>query len=249
MKGKYTRAILAIIILLPILCYADLYYWVDENGVKHFSNVQTENNSCATIRPETSSNTPTFEHPQIEDDASKAPSKRVTYATPPKVHTDFVYYDVQAYNYDELREKALELSPIRHDDKVFLGNTDTNFDYSTTIQKIDGLWHFKEILTSVDIVITLPKWTDYRRAHWEDQKRWDRFYTALTAHENKHKDIAVAATKNLSKALAAIKPTRERSELFQKADNIWLKFLNEHDLLQKQFDKQTDHGRKKGAIL
>lgn len=39
------KILFLLILLVSSFCYADLYYWIDENGVKHFSNTQPEDST------------------------------------------------------------------------------------------------------------------------------------------------------------------------------------------------------------
>ena len=88
--------------------------------------------------------------------------------------------------------------------------------------------------TTLVIQQTLPRWQDRGRASKGVQKKWDRFYAALLAHEAEH----VRFARNAAAAADVLSCTAEYAPVVRK----WI-------ATERAFDKRTQHGIKSGASL
>ncbi len=68
-------------------------------------------------------------------------------------------------------------------------------------------------------------------------------------HERGHRDLAVAAAEELSRAVGELPPARTCADLdkeVQDLSRLKMKSLNEDE---KAYDLYTDHGKKQGAVF
>ena len=89
----------------------------------------------------------------------------------------------------------------------------------------------------LNLELVLPEWTkasSTKCACWK--KEWDRFHTAISAHEQEHVNRAVNAFSGLH-VLVKGKP---EDEAWKKFDEV----ADAYDKAQKDFDANTDHGKK-----
>ena len=90
-----------------------------------------------------------------------------------------------------------------------------------------------------NLVLRLPEWTNYNSASMAAKGEWDRMITKLTAHEQRHVDIAVEEFDKVATAL-----------LGKDIDQIVATVTAANAAAQKrqdQLDTDTDHGAKKGV--
>jgi len=112
-SSKLFKAFLIILLLLPVISYGDLYYWIDENGVKHYSNYQPENNAIEIKKTEEyvqdENEDPTSEEnsesPRSGDNRRKTSTKQIKTGYGPKVNIKFIFYDFDAVNRNDLRDE------------------------------------------------------------------------------------------------------------------------------------------------
>lgn len=140
-------------------------------------------------------------------------------------------------------------SPIKQNGITFRGNTQWYINPYNKIRQLNNLYYYDNISATVDITFTMPRWVDYRRANWDEQRRWDVFYKALLDHEDGHKDIAVATAKKLCQTLAELESDIGKAALMKKGYSRAKEIYKECKILNQQFDIETEHGRKTGAIL
>ena len=97
-------------------------------------------------------------------------------------------------------------------------------------------WRVTRPGCSIKLVIrqTLPKWVDRNRASSTVQKKWNRFYAALLAHEAQHVQIARSA--------AAAADVLSCSADYTRVVRQWA-------ASERAFDERTQHGIKTGASL
>jgi hypothetical protein len=101
--------------------------------------------------------------------------------------------------------------------------------------------------TSTDLTINLhanlelhlAKWNDYAGASAAAKKEWDRMIVKLTAHEQRHVDIAIEEFDKVAVALVG----KDISEIVPRVTAANAATL----IRQKKLDTDTDHGRKKGV--
>ena len=107
----------------------------------------------------------------------------------------------------------------------------------------------KKVLFKVKYTIILPHWTNYRKVSRDWQQAWDRFYTALEAHENKHKDITIRAAKEIEASIMQLGDRESCAELKLEADRICRDGYKKLRQTQIKFDTDTNHGATEGVIL
>jgi len=102
--------------------------------------------------------------------------------------------------------------------------------------------------TSTNLTVTLhgnlelrvAEWKDYAKASAAAKKEWDRMTEKLTAHEQRHVDIAIeefdkVASGLIGKDIAHISPMVTAANAAMKKRQI-------------EFDQDTNHGSKKGVL-
>jgi predicted secreted Zn-dependent protease len=184
-----------------------------------------------------------------------------------KESSKIVTYDVHGATAAEARSYALQHSGITEGGEVFMGVTNASMRIPSDSMQInqqmggeEGTAVFdKATITSADVdltvVITMPKWVEEGQASSEDQKSWDSAMDSLQGHENGHKEIAEQGAAALDKSLPGTKvigtgttsseaqgsAMKKLSTAVSQKAKANVAATNDK---QKQYDTQTDHGRK-----
>jgi hypothetical protein len=90
-----------------------------------------------------------------------------------------------------------------------------------------------------NLLLRLAKWSDYAAASAAAKKEWNRMITKLTAHEQRHVDIAIEEFDKVARALVG-KDIDQIVPLVTAANAAAEK-------RQKELDTTTEHGRKQGV--
>ncbi len=103
---------------------------------------------------------------------------------------------------------------------------------------------------SAEIVITLPKWAEEKRGSVELRKKWDKFLTALTEHEEGHKKNGIDAAWDVEEAMKRAAHQGGDCQSVERAVEAAAQtVLHEHNAFDTQYDAETEHGMKYGAAL
>jgi predicted secreted Zn-dependent protease len=78
---------------------------------------------------------------------------------------------------------------------------------------------------------------------------WQGYYEHLVTHENGHRDIAVETARGLCRRLSELGWFADRDELEDAAKALIKADFKRHNEAQVEYDADTHHGIKQGAIL
>jgi len=159
------------------------------------------------------------------------------------------YYDVEGLNAMGIWNKIRRNSIARYNGTTYSGSAAYTINAKYWWNRENGKCSMKKVLCLVDVTIILPNWTNYRTASREWQQSWDRFYTALEEHENKHKDITVRAAQEIEGAIMQLGERDSCAQLKAEADKIYSESSEKLRRTQVKFDEDTDHGVTEGVVL
>lgn len=94
---------------------------------------------------------------------------------------------------------------------------------------------------ALTLTMVLPDLASREGLSGREQADWDRYFAALVAHEGNHGRIAVAGQEQMQAAMRA-SPTCEAMNAVVGAANA------EVSAASRTYDRQTDHGRREGAV-
>jgi predicted secreted Zn-dependent protease len=89
--------------------------------------------------------------------------------------------------------------------------------------------------------VTMPRWTGYAAADRSDQQEWDRFCRALRLHEQGHLDLVVLHLARVDERLLGRSVPAAR--------RLWDGALTALADASRAYDRETDHGRKRGTLI
>ncbi len=89
------------------------------------------------------------------------------------------------------------------------------------------------------LVYRLPRWTNYDSASGAVQQEWNKMFRKLTAHEDRHLEIAIEEGNQLAADLIGVDVSKVASMVTAANGRMAQR--------QKQLDDDTDHGAKAGV--
>ncbi|HXY62398.1 MAG TPA: DUF922 domain-containing protein [Nitrospirota bacterium] len=167
----------------------------------------------------------------------------------PIVIEKYEYYEVQGGNESALRcdmnHNSCRWDDGKKYDSVTSWRVKWDYDYDRAPQSCAAV-AFK---ASLEVVFRFPKWVHDEGVSQALVAKWNSYLKNLTVHENGHRDMAVEAVAELSRAVAELSPAQNCSDLDREVRalcRLKLKKLNEDE---KAYDVSTQHGLTQGAIF
>ncbi|VXC98661.1 conserved exported hypothetical protein [Pseudomonas sp. 8Z] len=157
------------------------------------------------------------------------------------------YYDVQIKAGDSLREAVNQASTIRQDGQTYHAYTRWNVTWNYWWQEErDGRCRLTLTRTQLLTQMTLPRLGGGDAAQ---RQRFAQYLQALREHEQGHYRIGQAAAAEIDAALLATPEYPSCAELQQQANQRANAVLQRHAEQERQYDRDTGHGRSQGAWL
>lgn len=169
--------------------------------------------------------------------------------TPPKVNESVDYRDVGGATEDELVASLKSVATADEKGHRFAGDTHWQLRWNFRVESAGDDCRVASIATEVDIHTTLIRWNPPRNAKPALVKKWNAFADALRKHEDGHRDIAVAAAREVDdrvgKVPSASDCTKLKRTLEQTADGV----VKDYREKEHSYDVTTMHGRAQGATF
>jgi predicted secreted Zn-dependent protease len=181
--------------------------------------------------------------------ASIDPASRLQHLAQPVVTEKYEYYEIQGNCIKDLRSQMRLKGVAMSDGMIYDSVTswhvrwDYGYDRSPQGCSTDNFRVF------VDISFRFPKWTPGNDTAPALVEKWGGYVKHLEDHENGHRDLAVEAAVELSRAVAALPPVHTCAEI-----DLYVKALSRERMStlndeEKAYDATTDHGSKQGALF
>jgi predicted secreted Zn-dependent protease len=170
-------------------------------------------------------------------------------AFPPVVKETYEYYEIKGNTEDQLRSEmcrnGCKWKDGRTYDSVTNWHVKWDYDYDRSAQTCSA----DSFRASVDITFRYPKWVRTDDASGPLAAKWDAYMKNLVEHENGHRDMAVEAAAELSRAVADLPPAPTCAELDRAVRSLCHERLNRLNADAKEYDEATRHGTVQGAVF
>jgi predicted secreted Zn-dependent protease len=121
--------------------------------------------------------------------------------------------------------------------------------WNVRVGSVAGEYRVASFTTTTAIVITLPSWRAPTNAAPAVLGKWMTYYSALQKHESTHATNGMLAAEALRQRVGEIGPDSDHKRLQQRVQVVADTTIDEYKKRDKNFDRETDHGRKDGASL
>ena len=166
-----------------------------------------------------------------------------------RVDENMHYYDIYGNSTDELNHQMQKHSPMAVDGVRYYAATRWfvrwDYDYSRTISGCA----LKNVAISVQVEENLPRWVNREDAPYSLISEWDRFYDALTQHEQGHGVFGKNSGLAIDNALNHMGTAATCQDLEKRVKASTESILNAYLSEERQYDIDTNHGIATGAFL
>ena len=168
---------------------------------------------------------------------------------PPVVKEKYEYYEVCGCSEKdvqcELKQKCISWTDGQKYDSLTSWKVKWDYDYNRTPQTCTT----DSFTVTVDVVFRLPKWVKTDNAPQPLVEKWDAYVAKLIVHENGHRDRAVDAAAEITRAVRELPAARTCTKLDEEVQALSQERLKKLTKDQEQYDAVTKHGRTQGAVF
>jgi predicted secreted Zn-dependent protease len=167
----------------------------------------------------------------------------------PKVQTTYEYYDIGGKSAPDIREK-LNFNGVKWTDgKIYDAVTRWYVRWNYRFENVDGRCRIASVVTHVDVVIKMPRWTSRDAADETLQDRWDGYIRALHEHELGHRGFGVRAAAEIEETISRLDPQLDCAALGAAANAAGHNILEKYRREEIAYDRNTRHGFTQGAVF
>ena len=163
-------------------------------------------------------------------------------------------YSIQGQTAEELANQMKRLGfqepnsqPLPFQPRFYGGTLYTSVPELMPQQQGDRCSAGESRLTTT-ITQTMPLWTDKAIASPELQASWDKFYAALKAHEDHHRDLGVQMHREIRQILNTT-TAPDCQTLVALVNQQIGQLTQRHAQLNAEYDRTTNHGMNQGAVF
>ncbi len=168
---------------------------------------------------------------------------------PPFVSERYEYHEVCGCCEKDL-QCAMSHNAIRwKDGDAYDSITNWKVKWDYTYDRDAASCRTKSFRVRLDVTIHLPKWTCAGHAPEALTKKWESYIANLTLHEQGHRDKALTAAEDLTRAVADMPPPASCSELDRKVEKLCNDRMKQLDKEQEAYDAETEHGQVRGVAF
>jgi predicted secreted Zn-dependent protease len=159
-----------------------------------------------------------------------------------------IFYEISGDSAKSLRKQLDEKRPQRGPGERFDGLTENSFSYTYQYAPTKNGCKFTEFSSVLETTIIVPRWVDGDLTSKLGRK-WQAYYQALYDHELGHREIGLNFYKELEEVGRNFETTKNCDSIAEEFELISTSLFEKYRQIDRQYDLQTDHGRKLGAIF
>ncbi len=158
------------------------------------------------------------------------------------------FYTVTGSNFVELRLAITQARPWKTS-RNFDAYTDWTVEWRYRHSLRDGQVRVDTLDALVKASVTLPRWTPPADVSSDLVKRWKRYFSALSLHEEGHIKLARTAAAETRAEVMKLGSFDSRKELTDSVSRTANRVLDKYRRIDGDYDRQTMHGVTQGAVL
>jgi len=169
--------------------------------------------------------------------------------TPPSIHESTDYRDVGGATEAELVASLKAVSASDASGHHFAGATRWQLRWNLRVESADGRCRVVSAATELDLQTTLIRWNPPLNAQPALVQRWNAFADAVRKHEAGHRDIAIAAARDVGERAGHVADEADCETLKRNVQKVADATLREYREKESSYDVTTMHGRTQGATF
>lgn len=167
----------------------------------------------------------------------------------PLVTEKFAYYEIKGNSEKELRGQMCRNGCAFNDGERYDSVTTWRWKIDYGYDRAPRACIADSFKVALEISYRYPKWVRTGDAPQPLVDKWDGYMKNLITHENGHRDMAVEAAAELSRAVADLPPAASCAELDREMRALSRERMEKLNADEKNYDETTVHGKKQGAIF
>jgi len=161
---------------------------------------------------------------------------------PASANTTYAYYEVTGNTMGELFTSMRRQAPPEG-----YGVTRWFISWTTRWEPVGGVCRITQARVNLRTEVRLPRWEPGPDASPELVTQWRTFMEHLRSHENGHLEIAVAAAREVERALRRVQ-TPSCISVQGAGNQAAERVVSEYRARQRAYDARTRHGATQGAV-
>jgi predicted secreted Zn-dependent protease len=170
-------------------------------------------------------------------------------AQAPVVKEMYEYYEVKGSSEGQLRNELCRNGCQWKDGKTYDSVTNWHVKWDYDYDRAPETCSADSFKVFVDITFRYPKWVRTDGVLQALVDKWDSYVKSLVEHESGHRDMAVAAAADLSRAVTAMPPAPTCAELDRRVRVLCHERMKRLEDEAKAYDADTHHGSTQGAVF
>jgi predicted secreted Zn-dependent protease len=167
----------------------------------------------------------------------------------PLVTEQYEYYEIKGDNEKELRNQMCRNGCALSNGETFDSVTSWRWRLNYGYDRAPRACAVDSFRVALEIKYRYPKWVRTGAVAQPLIDKWDGYIKNLITHETGHRDLAVEAAAELSRAVAALPPARTCAELDREVRALGHERMEKLNAAEKGYDVTTGHGKKQGAVF
>lgn len=153
-------------------------------------------------------------------------------------------YEISGDTAKELKQEMRQKGP-----RGYFAYTSWDIRFHYKYQRQNSYCALSKIRVDLKIVYTLPEFDDYDDADNELKQNWANYMSNLQIHEDGHAQNGLGAAREIDAMLSHLPAMNNCEELNQAANQKANEIIRKYNILDTQYDAETKHGLKQGAVL
>ena len=159
------------------------------------------------------------------------------------------YYELDATLLEPLRTQLAERALAAGLSGGAIGLTRQDLETRYRLDPLPTGCRLAALSVRMDLTMDLPAWRPAGVTRRELRARWERMLTALTQHEEGHRDNAIRAAHELHQRLSALGNDEDCDALGKRAQREMFRVKLRFNLREQAYDRRTGHGVGQGSVL
>ncbi|OLP17694.1 hypothetical protein BST81_15355 [Leptolyngbya sp. 'hensonii'] len=160
------------------------------------------------------------------------------------------YYTITGSTAQELREQMNAVGPTDSNaNRRFDARTDWYVRWNYRYESRGGNCQITTAQVKTEVTILMPQWHPSSEVSQALVQRWQRYITALKAHEDGHKDHGLNAGREILSKLQGFSAYPTCPELESAANQAARSIIQRYNQKDITYDQTTGHGASQGATF
>lgn len=161
----------------------------------------------------------------------------------------YKHYSIEPQTVLQIKQELRKKSPVSKSKRLFHGGTEWKLTPKFGVRVVGNLCQIFSASVTLAGTYTLPKMTNRTSASEKTQLIFDQYYESLMFHEKGHQALWLEAGEKIEKLLQYFPEEYHCNPLAQKAKHAIAEIVLDYQQKNRDYDKQTGHGKTQGAFI